>query len=390
MDHEMRNDLLENGNANSPTPNPSESIVPPMTPPPTPQEYPSYPMDETSAKPAPRPRTQSGATKSKSGTSAKKDIKTTRSHSNKEKSSQSASMTTASSNSTASRQKKQPVNTAIPRSARPAHRVIPYLWLVLAAFVAVCLISNLFCNMGNKLASNPSAHWIGTVGYFICYWLFGLFGPAVFVLPVLLAALGIYWRRYIDNHLATFKIITSLIFMILLGAVIHVSCLSIWDPQSRMLTADQLIIIGSQMTMGGLLGGGFGYFLTTYLNIVGSLIIGICLLLIALFCILGMTPHHLWEQIRTRRQTKQAGRGTVSEADAQAASLEAKMQEKMRRTASKREADIFDQPDETVVETLRRIRGRVKNDIGGEILIHDRFFAAAVGNKSAAEKNGVR
>ena len=67
----------------------------------------------------------------------------------------------------------------MPRSAKPAHRVIPYVLLVLTVFVGVSLILNLICNQNNVLQSNPSAHWMGIVGYYVCYALFGLFGPAI-------------------------------------------------------------------------------------------------------------------------------------------------------------------------------------------------------------------
>ncbi|MBQ2735210.1 MAG: hypothetical protein IJF33_05195, partial [Clostridia bacterium] len=83
-----------------------------------------------------------------------------------------------------------------PRSARPAHKVIPYVLLVLAVFIGISLILNLICNQWNHLENNPSAHWMGAVGYYICYALFGLFGPAVYVLPLLLLFLAFYWKRY--------------------------------------------------------------------------------------------------------------------------------------------------------------------------------------------------
>jgi hypothetical protein len=86
--------------------------------------------------------------------------------------------------------------------------------LVLAIFIGVSLILNLICNQWNHLESNPSAHWMGAVGYYICYALFGLFGPAIFVLPLLLLFLSFYWKRYIDRRIATSKIVASLLFLI--------------------------------------------------------------------------------------------------------------------------------------------------------------------------------
>ena len=69
--------------------------------------------------------------------------------------------------------KKEKVQLKQDRSERPAHRVIPYILLGVGVFLSLCLLFNLICNFGNKLSENPSAHWMGKVGYQICYGLFG-------------------------------------------------------------------------------------------------------------------------------------------------------------------------------------------------------------------------
>ncbi len=316
---------------------------------PTQQKAPPQTKSFTSAKK--KPSGASSASKSGGGKASpakKKSAKaTSRTNSNKNTDDQYVHFTTATGSSPKKgAPKKEQVNLDLPRSSKPAHRVIPYVLLMLAVFVGICLLLNLFCNRGNKLADNPSAHWMGSVGYSICYWLFGLFGPAIFVLPLLLINLSAYWKKYIDNRLAISKITASVVFLILFGAVIHTISFSVWNASERYLTASQLIDLGSQMTYGGLLGGGLGYFLAKYLNIAGAIIVGICLLAFTLFYLLGMTPHHLWSYIRMRRNAKREGRGTISEQDAQAAGLDAKMQEKLRKTASKQGSDMFDETDD--------------------------------------------
>ena len=246
---------------------------------------------------------------------------------------------TAPGKKTDGKAKKEPVDLSVPRSAKTAHRLLPYVLIVFAVFIGISLLLNLFCNTDNMLAETPSEHWMGSVGYWICYLLFGLFGPAAFTLPLLLVNLAIYWKRFIDNRLAISKIVTSLVFMILLGSLIHVFGISIWEPDTRYLTASQLMELGSQMTMGGVIGGGLGYFLARYLNIAGSVILLLCLLIAALFYFLGMTPHHLWTYIQTRRQEKREGRGTVSEKDAEAAGYAAKMKEKMKKITNPENED---------------------------------------------------
>ena len=185
------------------------------------------------------------------------------------------------------------------RSERPAHRVIPYLLLLLAAFLLVCLTLNLFCNLDNQLADDPSAHWMGRIGYHICYGLFGMLGGAAFALPVLLLNLAFYWKKYVDNRLLTSKLISAVLIQLLLSAVVHVFCLAgLQNPALRELPADVLLAQGVQMRGGGLIGGGIGFFLTQYLNVVGSLIVGFLLLIALFFYFLGMTPHHLWARFR--------------------------------------------------------------------------------------------
>ena len=224
-----------------------------------------------------------------------------------------------------------------PRSSRPAHRVMPYVLIILAIFVGVSLILNLICNQGNHLADNPSAHWMGVAGYYICYALFGLFGPAVYVLPLLLLNLGFFWKQYIDRRVTISKIVASVIFLLILGAVIHVIVfvLAPIPVDRRDMSVADLMYYGAQMTGGGVLGGKLGYFFYYYLNVVGTLIIGICLLAASLFYFLGMTPQHLWDHFRMRRALRSERIPTVSEQDAEAARNKAAMDEKIRKVTSR-------------------------------------------------------
>ena len=269
-----------------------------------------------------------------------------------------ASTASASGKKTAEKaveKRKKESDPSSPRSAKTAHRLLPYLLGIFAVFVGLALLFNLFCNQQNILKETPSEHWMGSVGYWICYLLFGLFGPAVFVLPLLLANLAIYWKKFIDNRIAISKIVASVAFLVLLGALIHVFSLSLWTPDTRHLTAAQLMEVGGKMTMGGVLGGGIGYFLASYLNIAGAVILLFCLLFVLLFYVIGMTPHHLWSYVRARMIAKREGRGTVSEKDAQAAQYDAKMQEKLKKTAARRETD-GEEVDEDGIPTGAVIR----------------------------------
>ena len=241
-----------------------------------------------------------------------------------------------------------------PRSARPGHKVLPYVFYALALFVGVSLLLNIFCNWQNTL-EDPTQHWMGTVGYHICYGLFGLFGPAVFTLPALLVVLGIYWKRYIDNKLATGKIIASLTFILSLGAVIHIFCLTMFPVGERNFTAEALMRHGAEMTGGGLIGGSFGYLLYSLCSFTGSLIIGFFLLAVSLFYLLGMTPQHLWNRIRNYRRAHGGRAPSYSEQSAEDAEIRAKMDEKIRRTTS-RQMSINDSDDFAAEAPLGAVR----------------------------------
>ncbi len=224
----------------------------------------------------------------------------------------------------------------LPRSVvKPAHRVLPYVYLIFAVFIFVSLLLNLFCNPGNKLESNPSAHPMGLVGYGICYALFGMLGPAVFALPFLLVNLALYWKRYIDHGIAVSKILTSLAFQVMLSALVHIFCLMQLPPDSRMLSAEFLIQAGVKMQAGGLIGGSLGAFLVHYLNITGALIVSFFLLAAFLFYFVGMTPQHLWERIRMRRQLAGNRTPSATEQNAEYARNRAQMEEKIRRSTTR-------------------------------------------------------
>ena len=232
------------------------------------------------------------------------------------------------------KEKATKTNADLPRSARPGHKVLPYVFYGLALFIGISLLLNIFCNWQNCLQDNPSQHWMGVIGYHICYALFGFFGPAVFTLPALLVVLGVFWKQYIDNKVATSKIIASVIFIVSLSAVVHIFCLMPLTLEQRNLIADALMRHGAEMTGGGVVGGSFGYLLYSLGNFTGSLIIGFFLLAVSLFYLLGMTPQHLWNRIRNRQRQRKHGNRTpsYSEQNAEDAEIRAKMDEKIRRT----------------------------------------------------------
>ena len=229
----------------------------------------------------------------------------------------------------------------LPRSMRPLHRAMPFVLIGLAVFLGLALILNLFC-----LDKQPTDHWMGIVGYGICYVLNALFGPAVLSLPVLLTVLGIYWRRYVDHKLAFSKILASVVFLLMLGAIIHVFNMISVPALRAGLPASDLIYYGTKSSGGGLFGGLIAIGLYSLCRFVGALVIGFLLLAVSLFYVLGMTPQHLWSHLRNRRAARPKKTRSLSEEDAEEAGNRAKMEQKIRRTTT-RQMDMDDEDFES-------------------------------------------
>lgn len=201
------------------------------------------------------------------------------------------------------------------------HRAMPYILLGVGVFLTICLILNLFCNYGNKLKADPSAHLMGRVGYGICYALLGLFGPAALILPILIFSLSFLWKRYREAHNLIPKVLDSVALLFLVSILIHTFYLAIFfkDPASRYINGSTLMNYGAAMHGGGFFGGMIAFFLIKILSWVGSFILEFILLFASFFYLLGMTPRYLMMRLRHRRELSARNRATLSEQEAELA-----------------------------------------------------------------------
>ena len=327
-------DLLSDfGAAPKKAPPREEPVAPAFKPEPTPvapivePEPTPAPAPQKKASTAPRAKsTSTSATKGKKKRSAKKQtVKATTAEKKPEKSAKGKADAKSS-------HKEQP---SLP-STHMAHRIIPYVLMIVAIYVGLSLVLNLFCNMDNRLSSSPSDHYMGLLGYYICEGVFGVFGPAAFVLPLLLVNLAIFWKRFADNRVLISKIISSLIFLIALGTVIHAVCLENLDVQDRInYSAADLYRFGAEMTGGGVIGGKLGYLCYFSMRMLGSVIVGAFILLVTLFYTLGTTPERLRQHFRDVRHAKKARRQTLDEENAETARHAAAANEKIRRVTGR-------------------------------------------------------
>ncbi len=188
------------------------------------------------------------------------------------------------------------------RANRPAHKALPFIWFALALFLGACLYLNIFCNFGNTL-EDPSDHWMGIVGYYVSYGIFGALGPAAFTLPLLLINLSIFWKRFVENRVATAKLLVSVLFLVSLSSIIHIFGVLMMNDGNN-FPAEEIWEYGAQMLGGGIVGSTVGYLLFKLCHYVGSLIICFLLLGFSVFYVLGMTPQFLWSLYLESRKKK--------------------------------------------------------------------------------------
>ena len=215
---------------------------------------------------------------------------------------------------------------AAPTRASGFHNAMPYVLLGIGVFIAICLLLNLMCNFGNKLESTPGSHWMGHMGYGICYALLGLFGPAVFVLPVLFFYLSFFWKRFRESRNLIPKILNSVLFLFLFAMLLHTFFLAFFykDPSVRNLGGWTLMNKGAAMRGGGLLGGKIAYGFISVLSWAGSFIAEFILIFASFFYLIGMTPRYLLMRLRHHRELSARNHATLSEQEAELAKKRAK------------------------------------------------------------------
>ncbi len=317
----------------------------PETPPTTPTDMPEAPAVAAPAK----PRAKSGGTGAKKSapksdsTRARGTTKETARSSDDRVTGRTSVGSKQPSRTTSSKPKKEKIDLdSAPRSSRPAHRIIPFLLIGLAIFLGTCLILNLFSNWGNVCESDPAKHAMGSAGYYICYGLFGMFGPAAFALPLLILNMAFFWKAYVDHKLLLEKTIASVVALVFLSTLIHTCCLAFIPKEQIAMSASTLIHHGARMTGGGLLGGGIGYLLVSGLNVLGGILVSVFLTLLSIFFFLGMTPQHLMERIKAARSLKQAGKDPLGVDDNEPIIEQIRQRNKRAAEAARADEDTED------------------------------------------------
>ena len=197
-----------------------------------------------------------------------------------------------------------------PRSSAPIHQVLPFVFLILGLFFAVCFILY-------AVNKDHAEEVIGTVGRGICRVLFGVLGYGAFTLPVVFFSLGFLWRRSVDNGSLGLRLGLTFLFSVLLSAFLHI--VIVLRPMETLPGYDigALYREGALIGGGGVVGGIIGRALYTALRLAGSSILCVGGLLLLGMFLCGVTPVYVWTSIRYRarrnRERREAAKATREE-----------------------------------------------------------------------------
>ena len=162
-----------------------------------------------------------------------------------------------------------------PPSSRLLHQFLPFIFIVLAILIAVCLIVV-------ELADKD----MGVIGSLISHALCGLFGIGAFFIPIIIVCLGINWHKIIDAYRTTSNIVFAVISMVMISSVIHV----FYTGDVANFSVTSLWEIGIKPGGGGVVGGFICELLVHWFNQLGATIITVALLIVSLMFLFRLTP----------------------------------------------------------------------------------------------------
>ncbi|MBP3572291.1 MAG: DNA translocase FtsK 4TM domain-containing protein [Clostridia bacterium] len=247
----------------------------------------------------------------------------------------------------------------IKRRSTFSEQFLPYIFAGLALIFSVFLVLNA---LGD--AETAADHPAGFVGFYFCQVLFGCFGWAAYLIPLLFVNLAVFWRRYCEENLVAVKVILSILLMIMISAVIHVGVCTKDPAMAEIYAPDHLYRTGAVFESGGVVGGLVGFALYAGLKLPGTVALAVVALPLMVMLLVGVTPAYvfgkLWAALKAwreksaeekalRREEKEA----QAEADRKAATQDAYREKRARMDADRRrtEEKSDDQDGENGEET---------------------------------------
>ena len=182
-----------------------------------------------------------------------------------------------------------------PASTQTVHRLMPYILGVVTVFIVACFL----------LAGIDGA--MGDLGNLLRNLFFGFFGWPAYFIPFVLVNMIIYWRRYVDLGVIRRKIIFGTAIPLLLSSLIHSLAIARlydgykWAEWGKSIfgfkEATSNWTHGVTLHGGGFFGGLFGGFFRCLIGYVGSVIVIIAILALAIIFYVGLSPRHFIDMI---------------------------------------------------------------------------------------------
>ena len=199
---------------------------------------------------------------------------------------------------------------------------MPYLMVVIALFVGVCLIK-------------PPVGWLVQGIHNLIY---GLFGPAAIAIPVLLIITALFWRRDVVKRAIGTKLLMG--FVCLLW--ISVLCAAANVPET--LNIGDIWNNGINLVGGGIIGSYLGWLLIKMMGVGLTVFISIALLILFIMFLFGTTPYDLfltirYRMIRNAERRREEAEELLKRAEQQSAQERARRayEQQEREAAAKRE-----------------------------------------------------
>ena len=173
-----------------------------------------------------------------------------------------------------------------------AYQLIPYIVAVVALFFLICFISNAICNPGNELADEgrEGEHALGIVGFWICQIMFGVFGPAAYVIPIIMACFVIFWSNYNRRDFVAINAVIAVLTAVVLSALIHTFLHMGGGVEAFSSDIGDLFESGAASGGGGVVGGILAFALTAIFNIGGTIFVLVAVLIPMVMFLVGTTP----------------------------------------------------------------------------------------------------
>lgn len=163
--------------------------------------------------------------------------------------------------------------------------IIRYVLIVIAVLFMICFVSHVISGMDDE-----SGNAFGFLGFWISNIFMGLFGHAVFAIPVLLALFTILWENYNRRSFLALNAVFAFISAILISALMHVF-LHIGDGvEGFFYEVDILYEEGAALQGGGIVGGLLAFALVKATHIFGAIFLIVAALFVFIPFLAGTDP----------------------------------------------------------------------------------------------------